>query len=947
MVCVTPPMTNSCTTHGSPPRHTRNTIRLNATEICVQGSLCEPRYLCPSPNESPICVTLRNLEYFFSPRSVALIGASPKPSSVGATVFANLKRSFTGELFAVNPRHRSIAERPCYSDIASLPGTPDLAVICTPPATIPRLIAQLGEKGTKAAVVITGGLNPAPGGRSLAQEMLAAAHPHWLRILGPNCLGLLVPKSGLNASFAHTDGLPGKLAFVSQSGALATAVLDWSKSKGIGFSCFVTVGDSADVDIGDLLDYLASDADTSAILLYIESIKHARKFMSAARAAARAKPVIAVKAGRAEEGSRAVVSHTGALAGSDDVADIALRRAGVLRVSTLQDLFDAAETLARAKPLRGERLVIVTNGGGAGVLATDALMHGGGQLASLSAGTLRRLATILPATWSQGNPIDIIGDAPAARYAQTLEALSGEEQAGAVLILHAPTAIVSSAEIAKICLPEMRKFPKTLLTCWLGAAAVQGAREIFSANNIPAYATPEEAVRAFLQLRDFARVQDLLMQTPPPLPALRCDSARARDEIEIVLAQNRSVLSEMEAKNVLSAYAIPVVKTQIAAGAGQAAQCAQNTGFPVALKILSPDITHKTDVGGVALHLRDADEVRYAAEHMLACVKAIQPSARIEGFTVQAMIERPKAHELILGCINDSVFGPVIMFGQGGTATEVLRDRAFALPPLNAAIARDLISRTRVAKLLAGYRDRPPVNKAALIDALLQLSQLVCDHPQIIEADINPLLADESGVIALDARIRVAACNDSPTARLAILPYPAHLADRVRVQDQEVILRPIKAEDEPLHQAFLEQLSPEDVHLRFFHMMRSWTHHQLARFTQIDYDREMAFVAVTPEDPIETLGVARAIGNPDNTQAEFAVVVRSDQKGKGLGYQLMRKLIEYQKDKGTAELVGDVLASNAPMLRLGRALGFVLAPGDQSGVLRLTLSLNPPSDKNL
>jgi acetyltransferase len=891
-------------------------------------------------------VTIRHLQHFFSPKSVALIGASSRPHSVGATVLANLRQAFHGDVFAVNPRHRHLLDRPCFSSLSALPVTPDLAVICTPPATVPSLIAELGSKGCKAAIVITGGLGSAvtSGVPSISRSMLDAARPHDLRIIGPNCLGILVPSIGLNASFAHTDGLPGRLAFVSQSGAVATAVLDWSKARGIGFSTFVTVGDSADVDLGDLLDYLASDSNTSAILLYIESIKHSRKFMSAARAAARGKPVIAVKSGRAEEASRAVASHTGALAGSDDVVDCALRRAGVLRVETLQDLFDAAETLARAKPLSEDTLAIVTNGGGAGVLATDALIRGGAALSPLSDGTLGALDKILPANWSRGNPIDIIGDAPAQRYVQAVAALAEERSIGAILLMHAPTAIVASDEIARACLPEIHANPRTVLTCWLGETAVRDARQLFARETIPGYATPEEAVRAFLQLRDFRRNQELLMQTPEPMPADKTDVDGVREIIAKVLREGRSVLSEVEAKRVLSAYGIPVVSTQVAADTDAAVVCAHDLGFPVVLKILSPDITHKSDIGGVALHLANEEQVRYAAQRMLLNVTSRQPKARIEGFTVQKMIEREHAeapaHELILGCMSDPTFGPVIMFGQGGTAVEVLRDRAFALPPLNTVLAQDLIARTRVAKLLSGYRGRPAIDASALIDVLLKLSQLICDHAEIAELDINPLIADENGVIALDARLRVASVETLALPRLAILPYPAHLAEEATLAGQRVVLRPIRAEDEAMHRAFLERLAPEDVHLRFFYTIRSWTHHQLARFTQIDYDREMAFVMVTRDGPEEILGVVRAISNPDNTRAEFAIVVRSDRKGRGLGYRLMRKLIDYQRAKGTGELVGEVLATNGPMLKLGQELGFAVQPRVQPGVVELSLHLN-------
>jgi len=898
-------------------------------------------------------MTIRHLENYFAPRSVAVIGASPKTGSVGALVFDNLCATFKGDLHAVNPRHRHIHDQACLGQVDDLPSAPDLAVVCTPPKTVPRIIQELGEKGCKAVVVITGGMNGLVDAASetLTQQMLNAARPHNLRIIGPNCLGILVPGVGLNASFAHTHGLPGKLAFVSQSGALATAVLDWSRSRGIGFSAFVTIGDAADVDMGDLLDYFASDAGTSAILLYIESVKHARKFMSAARAAARGKPVIAVKSGRAQAAARAVVSHTGALAGSDAVVDTALRRAGILRVDTLQDLFAAAETLARAKPLAGDGLVIVTNGGGAGVLAIDALTQGGGEPAELSPPTLSRLDAVLPGTWSHANPIDIIGDAPTTRYVDALKAVRDAPEAGAVLLMHAPTGIVASLDIARACLPEIQASSRTVLTSWLGEDGVKAARDLFESEGVPGYATPEEAVRAFLQLRDYRQNQELLMQTPPPVRDVTVDDTEVARVIDHALREGRKVLTEIEAKSVLRAYGVPVVQTCIANDVEQAVVHADQIGYPVVLKILSPDITHKSDVGGVALDLTQASEVRQAATRMLAQVQERLPRARIKGFTVQSMVKRGSgaysAHELILGCTDDAVFGPVLLFGQGGTGVEVVRDRAFALPPLNAVLARDLIGRTRVARLLAGYRDRPAIHEQALIDVILRLSRLLCEHHRIKELDINPLLADHTGVIALDARIhvesnariRVAEDARAPTARLAILPYPDHLVATTRWLDRDLIVRPIRAEDEALNRTFLEQLSPEDVHLRFFHSLRSWTHHQLARFTQIDYDREMAFVATTAQAPIETLGVARAIANPDNTQAEFAIVVRSDLKGKGLGRLLMNRLIAYQRGRGTEDLVGDVLASNTSMLRLARELGFKVEGTRESEVLRLSLAL--------
>jgi acetyltransferase len=888
-------------------------------------------------------VTIRNLEFLFRPKSIAVIGASDRQASVGATVVRNvLAGGFSGPIYPVNVHRAEIAGQRAYRDVASLPEAPDLAVVATPPATVPDIINALGARGTRAAVVLTAGLAAASdgAGRSLMQAMLGAARPHLLRILGPNCVGLLVPGLGINASFAHTSALPGNVAFVSQSGGLTTAVLDWARSRGIGFSHFISLGDAADVDFGDVLDYLASDPSTRAILLYIESVRAARKFMSAARAAARNKPVLAVKAGRVPEGARAAASHTGALAGSDDVYDAAIRRAGMLRVDTVLELFDAVETLSRAKPVYGDRLAIMTNGGGPGVMATDALVRGGGRLASLSVESLRRLDQALPATWSHGNPVDIIGDAPAERYVATLEALVQEPAADAVLFIHVPTAIVAAAEIARACAPLAKS--ARVLACWLGGGALDEARRIFADEGIPAYQTPEEAVAGFLQLAGYRRNQQTLMETPSSAAReFVPDAAAARGVVRAALSEGRELLSEPEAKRVLAAYGIPVVKTRVAANAEEAARIAHTLGFPVALKILSPQVTHKSDVGGVALDLASESEVRAAAEAMARRLAERLPGAALAGFTVQEMVRRPRAHETIVGVAADPVFGPVILFGQGGVAVEVVADRAVALPPLNLALAKDLVSRTRIARLLDGYRDRPPVDREALHLALVQVSQLVVDLPEVAELDINPLLADERGVIALDARLRVAPAAIRGADRLAIRPYPQELEERIGFHGRELVLRPIRPEDEPQHARFLDRTDAEDLRLRFFHTVRRLSHTALARFTQIDYDREMAFIAVARGEggDEETLGVARAIADPDRTCAEFAILVRSDLKGKGLGALLMRKLIRYCREREIGELVGDVFATNARMLALARDLGFEIAPGGDLEVLRVRLAL--------
>jgi acetyltransferase len=906
-------------------------------------------------------MSIRNFEFLLRPKSIAVIGASDRAGSVGATVMRNVSSGgFSGPIYAVNPGHLIVAGQRAYPDVMHLPQTPELAVIATPPATIPGILDALGRRGTRAAVVITGGIAKARDaqGAPMMQALRDAARPYLLRMLGPNCVGLLVPGLGINASFAHTAALPGNLAFVSQSGGLTTAVLDWAKSRGIGFSHFISLGDAADVDFGDVLDYLASDSGTRAILLYIESITAARKFMSAARAAARNKPVLVVKAGRAPEGARAAASHTGALAGADDVYDAALRRAGMLRVDTIQELFDAVETLAclqpAAQPLASTasdpRLTIMTNGGGPAVMAADALSLQGGQLAALSDVTLRRLDTALPETWSRGNPVDIIGDAPASRYAATLQALadSGHGDAGegnAILFIHAPTAIVSAAEIARACAPLAKG--RRVLACWLGADAVAEARRIFEVEGIPCYDTPEQAVNAFLQLTAYRRNQQMLMQIPPSVPRdFIADAAAAHGAVNCALNAGREWLSENETRSVLTAYGLPLVRTRSAATVDEAAQAAAEIGYPVALKIMSPQITHKSDVGGVALNLANADELQRAVQAMARRLHERAPQAQLAGYTVQEMVVRPKAHEVIIGAAVDAVFGPVILFGQGGVAVEVVADRAVALPPLNLTLAAELVSRTRVARLLDGYRDRPPANRAALHLALVKVSQLMVDVAEIVEIDINPLLADDSGVIALDARIRVQRVQGAPPARaaadrLAIRPYPSELEERVLAMGREVMLRPIRPEDEPQHAQFLQRVDAQDLQLRFFHAVRVMSHNQLARFTQIDYNREMAFIASVDDGKAsaETWGVVRAIADPDNTQAEFAILVRSDLKGHGLGALLMKKIIRYCAERGTGALTGAVLHGNERMLALARELGFTLVYDNDAGVMQLTLPL--------
>ncbi|MDH4051202.1 MAG: bifunctional acetate--CoA ligase family protein/GNAT family N-acetyltransferase [Rubrivivax sp.] len=887
-------------------------------------------------------MSVRNLDALFDPASVAVIGASLRPASVGGTVWRNLRAGgYRGPLWPVNPKHDRLDDVPVFADVAALPEAPELAVICTPPATVPALIDALGRRGTRAAVVLTAGFDAA--GR---QAVLDAARPHLLRVLGPNGLGLLAPHIGLNASFAHVGAAPGTLAFVSQSGALVTAMLDWARGRDIGFSHFVSLGEQADIDFGDMLDWLASDFRTRAILLYMESIQAPRKFMSAARAAARNKPVIVVKAGRSAAGQHAAASHTGALAGSDAVFEAAIRRAGMLRVDTLLDLFTAAQTLAHlGGAAQGDTppLTLITNGGGAGVLAADAAASAGLTLAPLSETVRAALDAALPANWSHGNPVDLIGDAPVARYEAAFDALLADSGSGLLLFMHAPTAIVPSAEIAEALAPRLAPVRSRVLASWLGDAAVADARKCFQSQGIACYDTPEQAVRAVAMLADYRRNQAQLMEAPAAVPADEPtpDFDAVRSQVAQVLADGREMLTEPEAKSLLALCGIPVATTRRCAAEPDAAvRIAAEIGYPVALKILSTDISHKSDVGGVVLDLQDEAQLRQAVAAMLQRVRTARPDATLQGFTVQAMVRRAQAQELIVGASVDAQFGPVILFGQGGTAVEVVADRSLALPPLNRALARALVARTRVARLLNGYRDTPPVHMDALLSVLTKVSQLLAEVPELAELDINPLLADASGVVALDARVRVSASKPGGAANFAIRPYPVALVEHFDWQGRQVTLRPIRPEDEPQHLAFLERLTPEDIRLRIFYSRRTIARSELARLTQIDYEREMAFVATAPgEQGEETLGVARATADPDNVEAEFGIVIRSDLKGGGLGQRLMNKLIDYLRARGTQRLVSEVLTENTGMLDLAERLGFELQRPGPDGTRRISLSL--------
>jgi acetyltransferase len=878
-------------------------------------------------------MTTRNLDALFHPGAIALIGASNAPGSVGQVAARNLLRGgFAGPILPVNPHEAAIGSAFAYRSVAELPITPDLAVIATPPATVPGLIGELAERGCRAAVVITAGI-----GGPLRQAMLDAARPKLLRIVGPNCLGFLSPARGINASFAHLAPAAGGLALVAQSGAVAAAALDWADAHGIGFSHIVTIGDAADVDFGDLLDYLALDPETHAILLYVESIHDARKFMSAGRIAARTKPVVVIKSGRSTAGAKAAFSHTGALAGADAVYDAAFRRAGMLRVAELRELFDAVATLNAGIRVRGDRLAILTNGGGAGVMAADALDARGGRLALLSPDTIAAVDKAAPPTWSKSNPVDIIGDADPARYAAALEALLADPGADAVLVMNCPTAVADStaAADAVIATVAQRRSGPPVLSCWLGETAVAEGRRRLSAARIPTHETPDEAVRAFMHLVDHSRNQALLLQTPaaPPAPE---DPDLARRIVADALAAGLTTLGDHEARAVLRAYGVPTIESEAAATPGAAGTVAARLATPVALKILSPDISHKSDVGGVALNLPPAS-VKAAAEAMLARVRAAAPSARVEGFTVEPMIVRPHAQELLAGVVRDPTFGPVVLFGHGGVATEVIADRTISLPPLDDVLARDMIRRTRISGLLAGFRDRPPADLDAIADVLIRLARLASDLSEVVELDINPLLADASGVIALDARIRIAPASEAIPP--AIRPYPQELVRSAEVGKETITVRPIRPHDAGGLTALVAASNTEDVRLRFGVGLRRLPELWAARLSQIDYDREMALVAERADGAL--LGVARLAADPEGATAEFALMVRSDAQDQGLGRLLLGALLDHAQARGLGEVWGDVASTNRSMLQMAQAFGFEKRTGPDVARVRVTKTFAP------
>lgn len=897
-------------------------------------------------------MTRHYLEPLFAPGSVAMVGASERPRTLGRDVFQRLLAAgFKGPIYPVNPRREQVMTHRAYPSIeaaVAAHGKPiDLAVIATAAATVPIVLADAGRAGVQHAIVLADGFGESgPDGQALEARVAAQARALGIRLIGPNCLGIMRPDRGLDATFARTPARPGHLALVSQSAAICTALVDWAWSSSIGFSSVVSMGAGVDVDVGEILDYLLYDHQTHSILLYLEGVRDARRFLSGLRAAARAKPIVVVKVGRHLSGRRAALSHTGTLAGSDAVFDAVLRRCGVVRVHTYTQLFSAARLLAADRLPAGNRLAIITNGGGPGVLAADAAADRGVALATFGEGTLAALDAITARAWSRGNPADILSDATRERFAAAVEAALADPEADGILTLFCPQSVTTSRDAAESLLPIIKRARKPVLTGWLGEHEVREGRDLIEAAGMPAFASPESGVSAFGALAAYQRAQDLLMEVPPELvAATRPDLDRALGLFDQALAAGRTLFTEPEAKELLTAFGIPTTRT-IEAPTLEAAQAAARTiGFPVVLKILSPDISHKSDVEGVRLNIRDSIALREEHASLLEHVRRVRPDARISGVVVQSMITMRFGRELMIGVANDAVFGPVISFGAGGVAVELLQDNAIALPPLSVPLAEDLIERTHVARLLGGYRNIPAADRNALVDILLRVSDMVSSLPWLVELDLNPIVVDDRGAVVLDARVVIDPARralDRRYSHMAIHPYPARLEGRERLRDEtELLVRPIRPEDAAIEVAFVKALSDQSRYLRFFNQTKHLSAKMLARLTQVDYDRELALIAVGDDGGAQRmLGVARYVTLPDGATCEFAVTVADAMHGRGLGTLLMRRLIIAASEAGLAVMEGQILAVNDGMLRLARSLGMALhADRDDMSIVNATLPL--------
>lgn len=870
------------------------------------------------------------LKALFAPNSVVMFGASNRTESVGGVVFRNLiDGAFDGEVFAINPKHDEIQGHKSFGSLEAIDRSIDLAVVATPASTVPAIVEDCGNHGIKSMIILSAGFREVgEAGRILERKVRDLARSYGIRFLGPNCLGLIRPSIGLNATFGNNTAAKGGVALVSQSGALCTAILDWAEDRDVGFSAVVSTGIAADVDFGDILDYLASDAETKSIILYVEGLQDARRFMSGLRAAARAKPVVVLKAGRHSEGAAASMSHTGALVGGDEAFSAALDRSGVVRVETISQMFAAAGTLSSRYRSSGDRIAIVTNAGGPAVLAADHIPEVRLRLAELTEGSVKSLDSVLPSTWSKANPVDIIGDAPPDRYESAIRVCLEDPQVDGVLVILTPQAMTRPLKVAEAVIAAAEASDKPIIASWMGGAQVDPARYAFRQAKIPIFNTPEAAIDAFHYLAAYRANQKSLLETPGRLPLEHDEpnTEAARLIIESALADKRSVLTEPESIALLEAFGIPTVRNGIARSAEEALVLAVSMGFPVAMKVYSEDISHKSDVGGVTLDIQSAADVRGAYNGLMDRVRANRPDAALQGVTVEQMHRTPNGREVMIGVLEDPVFGPVVSFGAGGTWVEVMKDIAVALPPLNKRLATDLISDTKIATMLGPFRSMPEANTAALVDVLLRVSNMACELPWLQEMDINPLILDHEAAVAVDARIVVGVPRPStdPYHHMAIHPYPADLETHFQLPNgTDVTIRPIRPEDAEIEADFIRNLSDEAKYFRFMHAVHELTPEMLVRFTQIDYDREMALIAATHEHGREVEhGVVRYITNPDQNSCEFALVISDELQGHGIGQRMMKRLMEIARARGLDLMEGEVLSNNHRMLEMVTSMGF-------------------------
>ncbi len=889
----------------------------------------------------------------FSPRHVAVVGASDKPGSIGQAVFANLLAgNFQGKLYPVNLNHKVVAGMTAQPSVKLIEGPVDLAVVTTALRALPAIMKDCGKKGVRAVLLAKEFSDSEQLEREILNESMSIARHYGIRVLGPNVLGLMRPVAGFNASNYSSKVRSGNLALVSQSSALCTAMLDWADGKGIGFSSVISVGEALDVDFGEILDYLVADNFTQGILLHVHHIHDARRFMSALRAAARTKPVVVIKSGRFEDNVTGV-THSSNMVASGDVFDSALSRAGVLRVNTIAQLFTAAKVLAANYRVQGRRLAIVTNGIGPGVLAADSAYTYGVELAQLSESTLAVLNESLPRNWSHANPVDIIGDASPARFRTAVKACLDDPGVDGVLVLFTPQSGTDHLTTAQLMVGLQREAAKPMFLSWLGDARVSESRELFSKAKCAHFSAPEFAIEVFRNLAAYHHNQQLLLQTPGPLGG-RQEEANvdlARRVINKAIREGRTILSERESKEVLAAFHIPVNPTRLARTEDEAVALAVKGGYPVVLKIDSPDIIYKSDVGGVELNLANETSLRQAFAAILERARALRPDAHIEGISVQPMRKRRFARELMVGVTHDEAFGPVITFGAGGIAVEVMQDRALALPPLNSYLVGNMIDKTRIGKILGAFKNLPPIDRNELESVLLHVSEMVCEMPEIREMDINPLVADEQGVIALDARIIVEKVKPDQRSyrHMAIMPYPTRMVKTAELTDgTPVVIRPVRPEDAEMQQQFVRNLSEESRYNRYMSSIKQLSQTMLVRFTQLDYDREMALAMIRTDESgcEEQLAVARFITDPDNESCEFALEVADRWQGRGIGFILMSSLFDAARGQGLKVMRGEVLAGNKGMLKLMHKLGFAVVthPEDRALTIVTKQLAESPSD---